>query len=203
MNKFLLIAFSVLAISAAGYLLYISKPQLNKIEIHSPTPTTSASINSLPCDGVPTISQTEGPYYKSGSPQKQDLSENMLGEKLTITGYVFDKSCRPIPNAWLDFWQADSQGNYDMSGYNLRGHQFTDANGRYELQTVMPAEYGSRPPHIHLKVREGNGPILTSQIYFPEAPQNQADNIFDPTLIMQFNNVDGYKKGMFNFVLDI
>ncbi|HNN13446.1 MAG TPA: hypothetical protein PKL78_07805, partial [Anaerolineales bacterium] len=73
---------------------------------------------------------TEGPYFTPNSPEHASLlEEGMPGTKLIITGYVYDTNCQPVANALLDFWQADANGVYDNSGYTLRGHQFTDANG--------------------------------------------------------------------------
>src|SRR3712207_6926313 len=49
-----------------------------------------------------------------------------------------DTRCRPVAGALLDFWQADARGEYDNSGFRLRGHQFADSRGRYRLRTVVP-----------------------------------------------------------------
>ena len=123
------------------------------------------------CTGL-TQAQTEGPYYKADTPQKNSLlEESMPGTRLILVGYVLDQNCQPLPNAWLDFWQADATGEYDNSGYRLRGHQFTDAQGRYYLETILPGLYASRPiEHIHVKVRPEGGQELTSQLYFPQQP---------------------------------
>lgn len=98
--------------------------------------------------------QTEGPYYSPNTPERNILfEEGMEGTKLILVGYVLDQDCNPLPNAWLDFWQADARGEYDNTGYRLRGHQFTDEQGRYYLETVLPGLYLSRPiEHIHVKV---------------------------------------------------
>ncbi|MER3420324.1 MAG: hypothetical protein C4290_07295 [Chloroflexota bacterium] len=84
-----------------------------------------------------TPAQTEGPYYKAGSPGRTTLWEpGMGGTRLLITGSVVDTDCRPIAGAWLDFWQADDAGRYDNDGYTLRGHQYTDEHGRFTLETT-------------------------------------------------------------------
>jgi protocatechuate 3,4-dioxygenase beta subunit len=121
------------------------------------------------CAGL-TQPQTEGPYYKSDTPQRSSLLEGgMPGTRLILVGYVLNQDCRPLPNAWLDFWQADANGEYDNAGYRLRGHQFTDAQGRYYLETILPGLYSSRPiEHIHVKVRPEGGQEITSQLYFPQ-----------------------------------
>lgn len=123
------------------------------------------------CTGL-TQPQTEGPYYRADTPQRNSLFEGgMQGTRLILVGYVLDQNCQPLPNAWLDFWQADARGEYDNSGYRLRGHQFTDAQGRYYLETILPGLYSSRPiEHIHVKVRPQGGQEITSQLYFPQQP---------------------------------
>lgn len=127
-------------------------------------------------DGGDTVSNTEGPYYKLYTPQRQDLREGVNGGVLlTLSGTVYGEDCRPVPSVLLDFWQADANGAYDLSGYHLRGHQFSQADGSYLLETIVPKWYidGSlwRTSHIHVKVQPPNGPILTTQLFFPDTLQ--------------------------------
>jgi hypothetical protein len=77
-------------------------------------------------------------------------------------GTVYDVKGDPIPGAWLDFWQADGAGRYDNTGFQFRGHQFTDAAGRYVLKTVISGEYPGRTPHIHVKLRSETPRIPSS-----------------------------------------
>lgn len=153
------------------------------------------------CAGL-TPAQTEGPYFKAGSPERQSLlQENMQGEKLIVAGYVLDQDCQPIPGALLDFWQADSTGAYDNSSFNFRGHQFTDAQGRYFLETVVPGEYPGRTEHIHVKVQPPNGQLVTTQLYFPNVSANSGDSIFDPALLVTIEEREGLFVAYYNFVL--
>lgn len=146
------------------------------------------------CSGL-TQPQTEGPYYKPDTPQRNSLAEDgMEGTRLILAGYVLDQNCQPVPNAWLDFWQADAQGEYDNAGYRLRGHQFTDAQGRYYLETVVPGLYSSRPiEHIHVKVQPEGGQVLTSQLYFPQRPMEG--------LTVTLEERGDHFVGFFNFVV--
>lgn len=146
------------------------------------------------CAGL-TQSQTEGPYYKADTPQRNSLFEaEMQGARLILVGYVLDQNCQPLPNAWLDFWQADANGEYDNAGYRLRGHQFTDAQGRYYLETILPGLYASRPiEHIHVKVRPEGGQEITSQLYFPGQPVDG--------LTVTLEDKGDYQLGYFNFVV--
>jgi protocatechuate 3,4-dioxygenase beta subunit len=167
-----------------------------------PTPG-AADAPSCTSPAALTPAQTEGPYYTPNTPQRASLIEpGMGGTKIIVTGYVLTTDCQPIANAWLDFWQADDQGVYDNAGYRLRGHLFTDETGRYALETIAPGEYPGRTPHIHVKVQAPNGPILTSQIYFPGVAANDRDSIFDPALLADVQDTADGKVATFNFVVN-
>ncbi len=127
----------------------------------------------------------------------------MPGTKLVLTGYVYTTDCRPVEKALFDAWQANDAGEYDNEGYTLRGHQFTDKDGRYELTTIVPGLYPGRTRHIHVKVQAPNQPVLTTQLYFPGEPRNARDGIFRPELVMDVQDVADGKTGAFNFVLDL
>jgi protocatechuate 3,4-dioxygenase beta subunit len=97
------------------------------------------------------------------------LDESTAGEKLVISGYVLSTLCAPIAGAKLDFWQTDGNGIYDNTGYGLRGHQFTDSAGRYEITTVIPGIYPGRTAHIHVKVETPGGDCWIT-LFFPRRP---------------------------------
>lgn len=165
---------------------------------------TAAMVTPAPAciPGQVTPAQTEGPYWKADSPERRSLLEpGMTGTRLVIAGYVLSADCRPVAGALLDFWQADAQGAYDNAGYRLRGHQFTDAQGRYMLETVVPGEYPGRTEHIHVKVQAPGGPVLTSQLYFPGVAHNDTDGIFDASLVMQVQETAGGMAATFDFVV--
>lgn len=164
----------------------------------------SVNVLNLPTPecSTPTPQQTEGPYYKAGSPERNILYETGLaGEKLIVAGYVLDRGCKPVPGAWLDFWQADASGVYDNTGYTLRGHQLTDSQGRYFLETVIPGEYPGRTEHIHFKLQPPVGGTITSQLYFPNVSANNVDEFFDPALVVTLEAREGFYVAYYNFVL--
>ena len=148
----------------------------------------------------PTPAQTEGPYFTPNSPERASLLEaGMAGDRLTVAGTVLATDCRPLRRALLDFWQADADGRYDNQGYRLRGHQFTDADGRFRLDTVVPGRYPGRTRHIHVKVQAPDGPVLTTQLYFPGEAANAGDGIFREELLL---TMDGDRQASFTFVLE-
>lgn len=163
----------------------------------------SASLPPTPAcddDDAPTLAQTEGPFFTPDSPLRTSLLEpGITGTTMTLTGYVLSTDCQPIAGALVDFWHADDSGAYDNVGYRLRGHQFTDANGRYTLETIIPGLYPGRTRHFHVKVQAANQPVLTTQLYFPDEPANQRDGIYRPELEMTMP--PGSDAASFNFVL--
>ena len=168
----------------------------------------SASAQELPltptCDDDPqaTPLQTEGPYFTANSPQRRSLLDpGIVGTRLVVTGYVVSRQCQPVSGALLDFWQADDAGAYDNVGYRLRGHQFSDETGRYELETIVPGLYPGRTRHVHVKVQAPNAPSLTTQLYFPDEPRNQRDGIYNPALLMAMLVVEDTHWGSLNFVI--
>ncbi|MBM4427040.1 MAG: intradiol ring-cleavage dioxygenase [Chloroflexi bacterium] len=186
---------------------------VNPLQISTEPVSTSQAVSSPPvdssedlldafsflpaptCNGTLTPTQGEGPYYTPNTPERNSLlEEGMEGEMLILIGYVLDENCQPISGARLDFWQADTNGDYDNLGYTLRGNQYTDAQGRYYLETVLPGLYGSRPiEHIHVKVQAPNGEMLTSQLYFPNQPVEN--------LTVSLQEQTGYWLGIFTFVI--
>jgi protocatechuate 3,4-dioxygenase beta subunit len=161
-----------------------------------PLPPTPACHDS----DVATLAQTEGPYFKPSSPERIELfEEGMAGQPIELIGLVLSRDCKPVSGALLDFWQADAKGEYDNSGFRLRGHQFTDAEGRYRLRTVVPGVYPGRTRHIHVKVQPRGGQVLTTQLYFPGESQNRG--LFRKALLVRTAKNAGWIAGRFDFVI--
>jgi protocatechuate 3,4-dioxygenase beta subunit len=169
------------------------------------TETTLAATPACADDDEPTVEQTEGPYFTPRSPRRRVLrTPGMKGTPLLLTGRVLTTRCRPIPNAQLDFWQADGKGVYDNRGYRLRGHQRTDALGRYRLETIVPGLYPGRTRHIHVKAQAPRRPVLTTQLYFRGERANASDGIFVPELLVRsLRKANGRWSARFDFVLDV
>ncbi|WP_065752032.1 hypothetical protein [Bradyrhizobium paxllaeri] len=149
-----------------------------------------------------TVAQTEGPYFKPSSPERVELfEEGMAGQPIELAGFVLTRACKPLAGALLDFWQADDKGRYDNSGFRLRGRQFTDAEGRYRLRSIVPGIYPGRTRHIHVKVQPRGGRVLTTQLYFPGESQNRSDGLFRKELLVRTAKNAGWLAGRFDFVL--
>jgi protocatechuate 3,4-dioxygenase beta subunit len=152
---------------------------------------------------MPTRPQIEGPFFKPASPPRGDLREpGMAGRPAELAGFVLTRACRPVAGALIELWHADDQGEYDNTGFRLRGHLFADAKGHYAFKTIMPGLYPGRTRHFHIKVQAAaESPVLTTQLYFPDEPRNQEDDLFRPELTMQVAASDDALRARFDLVL--
>lgn len=191
-REFLTVAAGLTALAAGAPAAAVAQaPPLR------PTPSCAGSA-------LPTGRQTEGPYFKPDSPLRASLLEpGMPGTKIVVTGMVLSTTCQPVARALIDVWHADDRGGYDTAGFRLRGHQFTDDQGRYRLETIVPGVYVGRTRHFHVKVQAPTRPVLTTQLYFPGEAANARDAIFSPDLVMQVSDAGVGKAATFDFVLDL
>ena len=153
---------------------------------------------------VLTAAVEERPYYKKGSPERNNIVQpGTTGSRLILEGRVLNRDGQPLAHAWLDFWHADGNGVYDNEGYNLRGHQYTDENGRYYLETIRPLEYLFRAVHVHAKVRANEkSPVLTTQLFFPGETRNKTDPIFQEKTLMNITEMQDGQIATFDFVVE-
>jgi protocatechuate 3,4-dioxygenase beta subunit len=87
----------------------------------------------------------------------------------------------PLAGAAVYIWHCSREGGYSLYSPGiedenyLRGVQETDANGKVTFQSIFPAAYSGRWPHIHLQVYPDVAEAIaagtetaTSQIALPE-----------------------------------
>lgn len=81
------------------------------------------------------------------------------GERLTVTGTVYDAEGKPIEGVSVYVYHTDDKGHYTPNGNDnrnprLRGYMRTDRQGRYEFSTIKPGSYPNsrNPAHIHYVV---------------------------------------------------
>jgi len=141
-------------------------------------PAAALTLTPSCTDGDDTPRNIEGPFFKPNSPLRTDLvTGGVTGVLLNLTGRVYNLRCQPVAGALLDFWQADSRGAYDNRTFTLRGHQFSAADGTFRLNTIVPKDYPGRTIHIHVKVQARNGPVLTTQLFFPDNTRAYGMNV--------------------------
>jgi protocatechuate 3,4-dioxygenase alpha subunit len=102
---------------------------------------------------IPTPGQTVGPFfgYALPFPQDNELVPPGTPGAVTLRGRVYDGHGEPVPDAILELWQADADGNVVQEQGSLRrdagtndwaftgfGRASTDDEGRYSFTTVEP-----------------------------------------------------------------
>lgn len=154
-----------------------------------------------------TESTLQGPEYKAEPPLKegQAFAKGIEGEQLVLSGRVINvMTCKPVQGAVLDIWQSNSSGDYDYTGFNLRGKIVTDKDGNYVLDTVYPERIRgegnmTRPSHIHVIVGVPGQPLVTTQIYFERLPDSA---IKDSLIVMPDTLQNGTKIAHFDFAVE-
>jgi protocatechuate 3,4-dioxygenase beta subunit len=152
-----------------------------------------------PAERMPTSEQAMGPFYPVTKPIDQDADLTVIagkpgkaqGQAIYVMGRVMDLKGRPIPNAQIEIWQANTFGRYthpndrnsapldpSFEGYGLF---VTDQEGRYRFKTIKPAAYPAsadwvRPPHIHFQITTKANWFVT-QMYFAGEPLNEKDSL--------------------------
>ena len=184
---------------------WLARAQQTPLAYPLPAAPGNLGLSLTPACGTPaTEAQTEGPFYTPQTPPRALLTEpSARSPILVLAGLVLTPDCRPVANAVIDFWHCDDDGVYDTRGFRYRGHQFTDANGAYRLETIRPPMYPGRTPHIHAKLQGQRTRLLTTQIYFPdEVAANARDGIFRPSLLIaQRVSANRVIEGRFDFVV--
>jgi protocatechuate 3,4-dioxygenase alpha subunit len=154
-------------------------------------------------------SQTVGPFFSIGLEHldRADLAvAGLPGAAITVRGQVLDGDGKPVPDALLEFWQADAEGNFSENTCEAEACKppkffgfariSTDAAGKFELRTIMPGSVAGasgegQAPHIALLVfMRGLLKPLYTRIYFAGERANETDPVLNlvpkgrrPTLI--------------------
>lgn len=163
----------------------------------STTATAGTSGATGSCTTIP--QETAGPYPGDGSNGKNVLNQSGVvrrdltssfgsssgvaaGVPLTTTLRVLSTAngCAPLVGAAVYVWHCNQAGQYSMysSGVTdqnyLRGVQPTDANGEVHFDSIFPAAYDGRWPHIHFEVypsvsdaTSASRKLRTSQLALP------------------------------------
>lgn len=151
-----------------------------------------------------TEANLQGPTYIPNAP-KRNLGDRLgidaEGDPLFLSGRVLDINGQPIANALIDVWQPNFQGLYDTQDPsqpvgNFRGQFYTDNNGNYYFETIVPNGYNVpnggpcgqvlrllgrhswRAAHVHFKLSAIGYTPLTTQIFIDSDPYLDSDTTF-------------------------
>ncbi|HLH78600.1 MAG TPA: protocatechuate 3,4-dioxygenase subunit beta [Candidatus Binataceae bacterium] len=151
----------------------------------------------------PTLSEITGPnlgkeYLRPGDLDMTHYNGGeAVGQRIIVTGHVLDEDGRPVRDALLEIWQANSCGRYHNDGdqhdapldphFYGKGAVVTDGNGEYRFVTIKPGAYpwrnhynAWRPNHIHYSIfGAGLATRLITQMYFSGDPLLPLDPIFN------------------------
>lgn len=152
-----------------------------------------------------TADNPAGPFYLADAPFRSRIyPDDMTGTPLRLSGVVTGVDCvTPLQDAVVDVWQANPNGEYDFSEqYVMRGRLNSDSNGFYQLETLVPGLYGSRPRHIHFMISHPQAQTLITQLYFEGDERNNTDSLVKPSLIIPLEEADsGALRGTFDIAL--
>ena len=177
-----------------------------------------------------TPSQTVGPFFAYAlTPTAYSLTAlagadlvtpDTVGEPIVIEGRVFDGAGDPVPDCFLELWQADGAGRYPgQHGARLNtsfkgfGRCEVDKSGAYRFHTVKPGPVPGidgrmQAPHINVGLfARGILRRMFTRIYFADETANDGDAILAlvpadrrQTLIARR---DGTAEGTPRYVFDV
>jgi len=175
---------------------------------------------------------TEGPFYPDHLPLDRDNDLVIVGDDTTpalgvitqLSGRILSASGSPVRNATIEIWQVDNYGSYLNSHGLLNGKRdshfqgygqfLTDSTGEYRFRTIRPVPYPGRTPHIHVRVKQGDRELLTTQCFIKGHEQNKSDGILNgiwnprqrQAVLVDFAPIPGSATGdvaaRFDIVLD-
>jgi protocatechuate 3,4-dioxygenase beta subunit len=118
--------------------------------------TTASGAAPSPCRT--TSPDSLGPFYEPGAPVR-----GKVGSGYVLRGRVLSAvTCSPIRRARIEFWLVNEQGEYDDAH---RATVLARSDGRYRFESNRPVAYGSRPPHVHIRVTARGFRTLVTQHY--------------------------------------
>ena len=128
----------------------------------------------------PTGGQTVGPFFAFGLdyPKKHEVVFPHSPGSIVLGGTVFDGAGAPIPDAVIEIWSADENGEVPRAhgAFRRDDHSFTGFGraattdvGRYEFWTRNPGPLGGRASFFSVIVfARGLPDKLVTRIYLPE-----------------------------------
>ncbi|MEU6353295.1 protocatechuate 3,4-dioxygenase subunit alpha [Streptomyces sp. NPDC047072] len=144
---------------------------------------------SSPESVLPTPSHTVGPFYGYALPFPGggDIAPVGHPDTITVQGYITDGEGNPLPDAFVELWGPDPDGNVPTTDGSIRrdpstggylgrngveftgwGRVQTDANGHWYARTLRPGARGRNAPYLSVCVfARGLLVHLFTRIYLP------------------------------------
>ena len=91
-----------------------------------------------------TTTDVLGPFYRPGSPVRNNIAaKGETGNLVMLTGVIKHNDCKtPYQEAKIELWHCNDKGVYDNDSddsVNRGHHTFSDREGRYFFNTILPA----------------------------------------------------------------
>lgn len=137
-------------------------------------------VNGAFIGDTPTTTDALGPFYRPNSPFRTNINPaGFTGTPLHLSGVIYKEDGKTLfKNCLVEMWQSNHEGVYDIlsDDYIYRGAAKVGKDGKYHFITTHPAQYGTRPPHIHLRISDTEEySDLITQIYFKGDPHLKED----------------------------
>jgi protocatechuate 3,4-dioxygenase alpha subunit len=140
-------------------------------------------------DLTPAPSQTAGPFLHLGLTDTRSVAciagHGTRGERVRLTFRLLDGDALPVPDAMIELWQADSEGNYRQADAGEAfcgfGRLATSEEGSCTFETVKPGRVPGpggtlQAPHINVSIfAKGLLKRLSTRVYFAGDPSNASD----------------------------
>jgi protocatechuate 3,4-dioxygenase alpha subunit len=131
---------------------------------------------------VATANQTIGPFWHLiEDPTWADLTRfGADGEKIVLTGTVFDGGGNTIADAAVEIWQTSPETSETFPGF---GRCRTDSTGSFRFTTLKPGPVAGlgnaqQAPHVAVSIfARGLLKALTTRLYFQDEPLNETDPV--------------------------
>jgi protocatechuate 3,4-dioxygenase alpha subunit len=131
---------------------------------------------------VATADQTIGPYWHLiEDPTWADLTRfGAEGEKIVLTGTVFDGAGDTVADAAIEIWQTSPPASDAFPAF---GRCRTDAKGSFRFVTLKPCPVAGsgnvqQAPHVALSIfARGLLRALTTRLYFHDETLNETDPV--------------------------
>jgi protocatechuate 3,4-dioxygenase, alpha subunit len=141
-------------------------------------------------------SQTIGPFLRIGLEWMviEELApQGVAGERVRVEGRVTDADGKPVNDAAVEIWQANSQGKYASpedpqdkpleAAFRGFGRSLTDDAGAFRFRTIKPGRVPGpdgklQAPHLVVTIfMRGLLKQLVTRMYFPDEPSNAEDPV--------------------------
>lgn len=150
-----------------------------------------------------------GPFFVEGAPiyeNGDDIANGAQGATCYVKGQVRAAHGAPIPDAWLDVWQSDEAGFYDVQVpdngdggdpvHRARGRLKTDAEGNFNFRSILAESYPVphdgpvgrmlaatgrhpwRPAHLHFMIKAPGYETLITHVFREGDKYLDSDAVF-------------------------